>query len=295
MRFQAFISRGNGSKLWDETRIQAEHATASRAALKSCGLTLTPHGTRLVVGTPTCSKIIHRKKSTVGRNVRTRCSPSLTSSKPLAAARNTRIRVLCVDHHPIILAGIAATLKLDLRLEIVGLIEGVTEALLQFERLRPDIVLTELGMPGFPGVDTVHAFMRIHSAARVIVLTGEGEGWSIRQALAAGAVGFLLKSRSIEEIGDSIEAAFLGRHVLDPMIAHDVAAQLQDRDLLNAPEIEALRLLATGTRTVDVARSLHIDLGEARAIISSAIRKLGVANRTQAVMLAKANGLLGDG
>ena len=144
-------------------------------------------------------------------------------------------------------------------------------------------------------MDAVHAFMRIDPAARVIVLTSEGDGWSVRQALAAGAVGFVLKSRSIEEIGNSIEAAFSGEYVLDPTIAQDVEPKSQDRGMLNAPEIEALRLLSKGKRTPDVARSLQIDLVEARAIISRAVSKLGAANRTQAVMLAKVNGLLGDG
>ena len=218
----------------------------------------------------------------------------MTPAKPLVATRGARIRVLCVDHHPIILAGIAATLTLDPRLDIVGLVDDMSEALLQLERLRPDIVLTELGMPEFPGLDAIHAFKRVAPRTRVIVLTSEGEGWSVRQALAAGAAGFLLKSRSIAEIGDSIQAAFSGDQLPDPSTARDFDSGEQDRCPLDTPEIEALRLLAKGTRTVEVARALHVDLAEARAIILSAIGKLGVASRTQAVMLAKANGLLGE-
>ena len=248
---------------------------------------------RAVSGGPTARRPPTKKEGLAQRTVRTRSRPSLTPSKPLGAARGARIRVLCVDHHPIILAGIAATLKLDPRLEIVGLVDDMSEALLQIKHLQPDIVLTELGMPAFPGVEAVHAFTRIAPKARVIVLTSEGEGWGMRQALAAGAVGFLLKSRSIAEIGDSIQAAFSGDHVPNPSIARNFDAGKRDRGPLDTPEIEALRLLAKGTRTVEVARALHVDLAEARAIILSAIDKLGVTSRTQAVMLAKANGLLG--
>ncbi len=219
----------------------------------------------------------------------------MTSSKIPGARESARIRVLCVDHHQIILAGIAATLKSDSRVEIVGLVDGMPEALQEFVRLRPDIVLTELSMPDFPGVEPVRAFVRIDPLARVVVLTSAAEDARISQALEAGAAGFLLKSRSVGEIGDSIEAVFSGARVLDPGITRDVGTAVHRQVTLDAPEIEALRLLAKGTRTLEVARSLHIDLAGTRALLSSAVRKLGATNRTHAVMLAKERGLIDEG
>jgi DNA-binding NarL/FixJ family response regulator len=217
----------------------------------------------------------------------------LTTFEVPGAPGEARIRVLCVDHHPIILAGISAKLSLDPRLEVVGLVGGMIEAQREFERLRPDIVLTELGLPGFPGADPVRAFRRIDPEARVLVLTTSGTDQSLHAALEAGAAGFLLKARSIEEIGDAIDKCFSGAQVLDPEVAP--ADTMPAGDALVAPEIEALQMLARGTRTSELARSLQLDLTMARAVILSAVGKLGAENRTQAVMLAKARGLIGEG
>lgn len=210
---------------------------------------------------------------------------------------NDRIRVLLVDDHQIVREGLRMLLADEPEIEVVGEAEDGTEALPKAERLQPDVILLDLVMPGVGGFETLHRLRERIPAARVLVLTTFAEDQLIRQAIGAGALGYLLKDITRQELVRAIVNAHENRPSLHPE-AQRVLMQREVESSAPSPlaaltprELDVLAEIAHGKSNRQIASALHLSEGTVKWYVSLILDKLGVEDRTQAALLAVRSGL----
>jgi two-component system, NarL family, response regulator LiaR len=209
------------------------------------------------------------------------------------------IRLIVVDDHIKVHQGIAAIIDAFDDLEIVGHASNGQEAISLVNEQRPDLVLMDMIMPVMNGIE---ATKRIHEGqpdVKILALTSFQDGDSVRQMLNAGAVGYVLKNASIDDLVHTIRAAHSGKIVLSPevsalLLAPQAApAPVRNTDFgLTQREREILRLLVSGKNNGEIAAALVISLSTVKFHVSSIFAKLNVTNRVEAARLAMENGLL---
>ncbi|MBB3178777.1 response regulator transcription factor [Variovorax sp. Sphag1AA] len=203
-----------------------------------------------------------------------------------------RVRVLCVDDHPTIRTGVAALLARDPSLELVGEAAGVEQAVQQLEQLRPDVVLTDMRLPDGTALDVIAAARGLHEATQIVVLTESSGDVGARRALAAGAKGYILKSRPGSDIVAAIRGVKAGHRVIDSDVSRRMAAHAHERDL-SEREIQVLRLVSQGLANKEIGKQLLLSEGTVKNYLAQILSKLGAADRTNAVVLALSRGILG--
>jgi DNA-binding NarL/FixJ family response regulator len=166
----------------------------------------------------------------------------------------TRIRVLCVDDHPIVRQGIATLLSVEADMAFVAEAADGSEAIQQFRACRPDVTLMDLQMPRMSGLDAIAAIRAEFPDARIIVLTTYAGDAQAQRALQAGARGYLLKNALHKELLDAIRAVHAGRKVLPSEVSFEVAGQVTD-DTLTPAEISLLRFIAQDNAYQQIAIS----------------------------------------
>lgn len=204
------------------------------------------------------------------------------------------IRLLVVDDHPVVRAGMVAVLGEEPDLEVVGEAANGAEALALVPRLAPDVVLMDLRMPVMDGAEATARLGTMPGAPQVLVLTTYDTDADIVRAVEAGARGYLLKDAPTSVLTDAIRRAARGETVLAP----PVAARLADR--LRTPagpevtgrEVEVLALVARGLSNSEVGRELFIGEATVKTHLLRAFAKLGVQDRTAAVAEAHRRGLI---
>jgi two-component system NarL family response regulator len=172
-------------------------------------------------------------------------------------AKPKQIRLLIVDDHPVVRAGLVSMLSSYPELEVVSGVAGGIAALAEIAKSRVDVVLLDLRMPEMSGLETLQAIKKLDSAPRVIVLTSFETDEDIYQTILAGADGYLLKASSDEEMLEAIRTAISGERYLPPYIASRFA-DCTPRARLSSTEIELLDLLAGGTHDGEIAAQLGI-------------------------------------
>jgi NarL family two-component system response regulator LiaR len=216
------------------------------------------------------------------------------------------IRVLLVDDHPVVRKGLSALVDREPGIEIVGEAENGEQAVAMLERLRPDVVLMDLEMPGIGGIEATRRISESYPDVKIVVLTSHAAEEDVFPALKAGALGYLLKHSAPEDVLRAIHQAHRGESVLHPAIARMVLQELnrppQPRqssttDPLSERELEVLRLLARGMSNQEIADTLVVGEATVRSHVSAILRKLQLASRTQAALYALREGLasLGEG
>ena len=201
------------------------------------------------------------------------------------------VRVMVVDDHPLMREGIAAVLSIGGRFELAAEAGDGREALEQYVRHQPDVVLMDLQMPVMNGLDAIVAIREIAPQARIIVLTTYKGDVQVLRALKAGAMGYLLKSMLRTELADAIGKVYAGQRHIPPEIAIELAAHI-DADALSARETEVLGLVADGNSNKRVAQALGIAEETVKAHMSTVLGKLGARDRTHAVTIAIRRGIL---
>jgi two-component system, NarL family, response regulator DesR len=199
------------------------------------------------------------------------------------------IRVLIAEDQAMILGALAALLEIEADLEVVGQAHTGTEAVDLARRLRPDVILTDIEMPGLTGLDVAAELRRDGRGPRVIILTTFARPGYLRRALDAGASGYLLKDAPSAQLADAIRRVAAGGKAIDPSLA---AEAWTDADPLTDRERQVLRLADEGLTGEAIARELKLSEGTVRNYLSEAIGKLGAANRVEAARVARQKGWL---
>jgi NarL family two-component system response regulator LiaR len=198
------------------------------------------------------------------------------------------IRVLIVDDHPVAQAGVRYLLNALADVELVGEASDGEEALLLYERLRPDIVLMDVYMPVLDGIAATRELKARHPEAKVLMLTSLGDGEVVQRAMKAGASGFLLKTATPVELTQAVRAAFHGHTTVAPEAAQALAETLRNTAGLDLTEREreVLALMADGLANAQIAEQLNVSSATVKFHISGIFSKLGVGTRAEAIALA---------
>jgi len=199
------------------------------------------------------------------------------------------IRVLLAEDQSMVLGALAALLELEPDIEVVARARDGGEALRLAAETFPDVVLTDIEMPGMGGLDLAAELRRRAHPARVVIVTTFARSGFLQRALAAGAAGYLLKDSPAERLADAVRRVHAGLRAIDPELA---TAAWDELDPLTERERQVLRLAGEGMSTAGVAAALHLSEGTVRNYLSEAIGKLGAANRVEAARIARGKGWL---
>jgi DNA-binding NarL/FixJ family response regulator len=201
------------------------------------------------------------------------------------------IRVLTVDDHPLLRAGISGVINAQPDMSVVAEATDGEEAIASFRTHRPDVTLMDIRMPKTNGIDAISAIRKEFPNARVVVLTTYGGDIQALRAFKAGAVGYLLKSMLRTELIDTIRLAHAGMRRIPPEIALELAEHAGD-DILTTREIEVLRDVAKGSSNKVIAVRLAISEHTVKGHLKNILSKLDASDRTHAVMIALKRGFL---
>lgn len=205
--------------------------------------------------------------------------------------RTSSIRVMIVDDHDMIRSGLSVFIEAFEDLELVAEARDGQTALQLCERLNPDVILMDLIMPHMDGVATTRAIREAHPEVQVLALTSFTEKQLVEAALEAGAIGYLLKDVSIDELADAVRAAHRGKPTLAPEAFQLLVAAKREADAaphfdLTDREQEVLALIVEGLNNNAIAGRLVISRSTVKTHVSNILSKLGVANRTEAAAVA---------
>jgi len=203
----------------------------------------------------------------------------------------SRIRILCVDDHPLVREGLAAVINSQPDMLLLGQASNVQEALQEFRKGQPDVTLMDVRLPGESGIDALAAIRQEFPEARIIMLTTFEGDVEIQRALQGGARAYLLKSMPPKDLLAAIRQVHTGKKQIPAQVAARLAEHLSDEKLTDR-EIEVLREIAGGNRNRDIAEKLFITEETVKVHIKHIMEKLGANDRTQAVAIALKRGII---
>lgn len=201
-----------------------------------------------------------------------------------------KFSVLVVDDHPIMRLGIAAIIDAQPDMTVCSQAGSGEDAVRMFREHHPDVTLMDLRLPGMSGLEALQAIRREDPAARCVVLTTYEGDEDIHQALAAGAAGYIIKAMSHDTLVDALRRVRAGRRFLPPPVTRSLATRTPNSDL-SPREREVLSLMTQGKSNKDIAADLKITEATVKCHVSVILERLGVADRTQAVISALHRGL----
>jgi len=205
------------------------------------------------------------------------------------------IRIMLVDDHAMVRRGLTTFLKIFDDLQLVGEAENGEAAILLCAEVKPDVILMDMSLPVMDGATATHIIRQKFPQIQIIALTSFKEGKIIKKALEAGAIGYLLKDISADDLVRAIRAAHTGRATLSPEAAQSL---VESSNLPPAPgldlterEREVLTLMIEGLNNTQIAAKLTVSPSTIKSHVSNILAKLGVASRTEAVTLALRSGI----
>lgn len=201
------------------------------------------------------------------------------------------LRLLLVDDHNIVLTGLATVLEFDHRIKVVAMAENGIEALVAYRKYQPDLVLMDIRMSGMDGIETLRQLRNEHARSRVIMLTTSETPTDLRDAMAAGAVGYLLKTTNRTDLLDAIFTVHAGGMAIPTTLLRQIQ-EANSAPLLTQRQLEVLDLLSKGLSNKEIAAVLGFTEAGTKKHLISIFEKLGATDRTEAVIIAIQNGLV---
>jgi len=212
------------------------------------------------------------------------------------------IKVLLVDDQNLVRQGVQALLELADDIEVIGEAKSGQEAVDMIPQVKPDVVLLDMRMPGMSGLDVLHELSQANQLPPTIILTTFDDEELILAGVKAGAKGYLLKDVPLEELVDGIKQVAAGKTIVRPQITERILESveglknefmsLERPDPLTNRETEILRLMAGGYSNKEIANSIFVAEGTVKNHVSNILSKLGVRDRTRAVLKALELGLI---
>jgi len=207
------------------------------------------------------------------------------------------IRVLIVDDHVIVREGLQILISEEPGFEVVGMAGESETAVSLVKKYNPDVVLMDLVMPGLDGIETTRRVLAANPSTHVLVLTTFADDQRVRDAIQAGAIGYLLKDVLKPELMNAIRSAADGKPALHPeaqqyLMRHVAGGDAAPHDSLTSREFNILKLIAEGRSNKEIALALHLTEGTVKGYVSTIFDKLGVEDRTQAALYAVKHGLV---
>ncbi len=199
------------------------------------------------------------------------------------------IRVLLAEDQAMVLGALSALLGLESDIEVVGAAADGETAWRDVQRLKPDVLVTDIEMPGLTGLELAQRIQRHEMTTKVVIVTTFARPGFLRRALDAGVAGYLLKDAPAENLAEALRKVHRGGRSIDPQLALDAWSEA---DPLNDRERQVLRLAGEGRSAGEIAGQLNLSQGTVRNYLSEAIGKLGVGNRIEAFRLARQKGWL---
>jgi DNA-binding NarL/FixJ family response regulator len=210
------------------------------------------------------------------------------------------IRVIVVDDHPVVRAGVSAMLQAARGIDVVAQATNGAEAIRQAELLKPDVMLVDIRLPGASGMDVCRTLRRRSPATRVIFLTSFEEEEYVQKSVEAGAYGYLAKTASQEEIVEAITRVAQGQQLLTSQAVEELAARFSQAAHVAEPtsvgfdaeEMQILKLVTTGATNSEIAHQAHWSDVSVKRRLQAIFDKLGVDDRTSAAVEAMRRGLV---
>ncbi len=204
---------------------------------------------------------------------------------------SSQIRVLLADDHPVLRQGLAMLVECEPDITVIGQANNGKEAIALFRQHQPDVTLMDLRMPEMNGVEAIAAIRAEFAQARIIVLTTYDGDEDIHRALRAGAKGYLLKGAQLDELLNAIRTVHRNQPYIPPLVGAKLAERMNSPELSDR-ELEVLRLMAEGQNNSQISTDLIIAESTVRFHINNILSKLGVSDRTQAVIAAINRGIV---
>ena len=199
------------------------------------------------------------------------------------------IRVLLAEDQAMMRGALAALLSLEDDIEVLGTVGDGEAAVREVHRLQPDILVSDIEMPGLTGIEVAQRVARFDVPCRIVILTTFARPGYLRRALDAGVAGYLIKDAPAERLAAALRTVHDGGRVIDPQLAVDAWSEA---DPLSDRERQVLRLAGDGMASADIASSLGLSQGTVRNYLSEAIGKVGAVNRIDATRIARQKGWL---
>jgi len=202
----------------------------------------------------------------------------------------SKIRILLVDDHMVIRMGLMTAVSDASDMEVVADVENGQDAIKAFRKHRPDIVILDLRLHGLSGVETLRALRQEFKGARVLVFSSYAKGEEIYQAMKAGASGFVMKEMPLDQLLGAIRKIHEGEQYIPPEIAMRVGERLPAQ--LSPRELDVLQTLGRGLSNKEIGAQLGVVEGTVKIHITNIFGKLGVSDRTQALLTAIKRGIV---
>ena len=199
------------------------------------------------------------------------------------------IRIVLAEDQALLRGALAALLAMEADIDVVAAAADGEAAWRDLQRTSPDLLVTDIEMPGLTGLELAQRIQRHGLATRVVIVTTFARSGFLRRALDAGVAGYLLKDAPAEDLAEALRKVHRGGRAIDPQLALEAWSEA---DPLNERERQVLRLAGEGQSAADIAGALSLSHGTVRNYLSEAIGKLGVGNRIEAYRLARQKGWL---